>query len=106
MVVARFRRAKRCRRGGQRAIDDGKRWLQRDSSENRVSGNRTFLSTWDGSPKSSGQPKRIGSCANGGASGAGAGRAGREHRPLANSSASCGRSRTKIDIGANKRFGG
>src|SRR5437762_3243916 len=69
MVVARFRRAQRCRRGGQRAIDDGKRWLQRDSSENRVSGNRTFLSTWDGSPKSSGQPKRIGSCANGGASG-------------------------------------
>src|SRR4051794_1786194 len=33
MVVARFRRAKRCRRGGQRAIDDGECWLQRDSSE-------------------------------------------------------------------------
>src|SRR5882724_4780039 len=74
MVVARFRRTKRRRRGGQRTIDDGKCWLQRDSSENRVSGNGSFLSTRDRSPKSLGEPKRIGSCANGGASGAGADR--------------------------------
>src|SRR6266403_1364683 len=71
MVVARFRRTKRRRRGGQRAIDDGKCWLQRDPSENRVPGNGSFLSTRDRSPKSFGEPKRIGSCANGGASRAG-----------------------------------
>src|SRR5260370_18443435 len=74
MVVARFRRAKRCRRGGQRKIDDGERWLQREPSENRVPGNRPFLSTRNRSPKSFGEPKRIGSCANGGASGTGADR--------------------------------
>src|SRR6266436_5486195 len=72
MVVARFRRTQRRRRDGQRAIDDGKRWLQRDSSENRFSSNGAFLSTRNRLPESSGQPKRIGSCANGGASSAGA----------------------------------
>src|SRR5438876_7988276 len=68
MAVARFRRTKRRRRGGQRTIDDRERGLQRDSSENRVPGNGSFLSTGNRSPKSFGEPKRAGSGANGGGS--------------------------------------
>src|SRR2546430_3101737 len=71
MVVARFRRTRRGGRGGQGAINDRERGLQRDSSENRVPGNRSFLSTGNCAPESFGEPECIGSRANGGASRAG-----------------------------------